>query len=121
MSVDELIHSQTSKIGLIAAEISKTLAAPEFATRENVLMLTQKLEAWRMDMPVELQIPTLTSDNPPELTMYQRRAILMVHVSYTMALFRRIMLHQANFYRSCILVHLFFCIANSSLQQLKVN
>ena len=79
-SVDELIHTQTSKIGLIAAEIAKTLASPELATRENVSMLAQKLESWRMDVPVLLQIPTLTSSNPPDLTLYQRRAVLMVHV-----------------------------------------
>tara|TARA_R110002003_G_scaffold117_23_gene10490 strand:- start:17456 stop:17716 length:261 start_codon:yes stop_codon:yes gene_type:complete len=81
MSIDELIHTQTSKIGLLAAEIAKTLAAPEHATRENINMLTQKLEAWRVEVPLMLQIPTLTSSNPSDLTLYQRRAILMVHVS----------------------------------------
>ncbi|KAF1941154.1 hypothetical protein EJ02DRAFT_210547 [Clathrospora elynae] len=86
VAVDELIHMQTSKIGLIAAEIAKTLDSPEFATRENVSMLTQKLEAWRVDVPLMLQIPTLTSVNPPDLTSYQRRAILMVHIMYMGAL-----------------------------------
>lgn len=81
MTVDELIHTQTSKIGLIAAEIAKTMAAPELVSRENITMLTQKLEAWRKEVPPMLQIPTLTSSNPPDVTLYQRRAILMVHVS----------------------------------------
>ncbi|KAH7093709.1 hypothetical protein FB567DRAFT_610283 [Paraphoma chrysanthemicola] len=86
MSIDELIHSQTSKIGLLAAEIARTLASPERATRENVNMLTQKLQAWRTEVPLMLQIPTLTSSNPPDLTLYQRRAILMVHIMYLGAL-----------------------------------
>ncbi|KAF2030255.1 hypothetical protein EK21DRAFT_112174 [Setomelanomma holmii] len=86
MTIDELIHNQTSKIGLLAAEIAKTLAAPERATRENVFMLTSKLEAWRVEVPLMLQIPTLTSNNPPGLTLYQRRAILMVHIMYLGAL-----------------------------------
>lgn len=81
VSMDELIHTQTSKVGLIAAEIAKTLASPELATRENISMLTHKLEAWRVAVPTMLQIPTLTSSNPPDMTLYQRRAILMVHVS----------------------------------------
>jgi hypothetical protein len=80
-TIDELIHAQTSKIGLIAAEIAKTLAAPELATRENVHMLTQKLETWRNEVPLILQLPTLTSEGPSELSLYQRRAILMVHAS----------------------------------------
>lgn len=80
-TIDELIHTQTSKIGLIAAEIAKTLAAPELATRENVDMLTRKLETWRTEVPSILQLPTLTSDVPSDLSLYQRRAILMVHVS----------------------------------------
>lgn len=79
-TIDELIHIQTSKIGLIAAEIAKTLAAPELATRENVAMLTQKLETWRLEVPLILQLPTLTSMAPSDLSLYQRRAILMVHV-----------------------------------------
>ena len=72
---------QTSKVGLIAAEIAKTVASPDLATRENIDMLTNKLEAWRMEVPLMLQIPTLTSSTPPDLNLYQRRAILMVHVS----------------------------------------
>jgi hypothetical protein len=80
-TIDELIHTQTSKIGLVAAEIAKTLASPELATRENVDMLTQKLETWRTEVPLMLQLPTLTSATPPDLSLYQRRAILMVHVS----------------------------------------
>ncbi|KAJ4337110.1 hypothetical protein N0V87_004963 [Didymella glomerata] len=81
-TIDELIHAQTSKIGLIAAEIAKTLAAPELATRDNVHMLTQKLETWRNEVPLILQLPTLTSKGPSELSLYQRRAILMVHIMY---------------------------------------
>ncbi|UPX20046.1 uncharacterized protein EKO05_0010292 [Ascochyta rabiei] len=81
-TIDELIHTQTSKVGLIAAEIAKTLAAPELATRENVDMLTRKLEIWRTEVPLILQLPTLTSEVPSELSLYQRRAILMVHIMY---------------------------------------
>jgi hypothetical protein len=80
ITIDELIHTQTSKIGLIAAEIAKTLSSPELTTQENVTMLTQKLETWRQEVPLMLQIPTLTSSNPPNVNTYQRRAILMVHV-----------------------------------------
>lgn len=79
-TIDELIYVQTSKIGLIAAEIAKTLAAPELATRDTVDMLTQKLETWRTEVPLILQLPTLTSEAPSDLSLYQRRAILMVHV-----------------------------------------
>lgn len=82
MTIDELIHTQTSKIGLIAAEIAKTLASPELATQENITMLTQKLETWRQEVPLMLQIPTLTSSYPPSVDSYQRRAILMVHVRF---------------------------------------
>lgn len=78
--MDELIHIQTSKIGLVAAEIAKTLAAPELATRENVDILTRKLEMWRAGVPHVLQMETLIGHGPSDLTLYQRRAILMVHV-----------------------------------------
>ena len=81
--MDELIHIQTSKIGLVAADIARTLVAPELATRENVAMLTQKLDTWRQEVPHMLQIESLTSTAPSSLDLYQRRAILMVHVSTT--------------------------------------
>ncbi|CAO2650078.1 Nn.00g013700.m01.CDS01 [Neocucurbitaria sp. VM-36] len=86
VSVDELIHTQTSKIGLIAAEIAKTLASPELVTKENISLLNQKLESWRVEVPDTLQIPALTSSTPTNLTLYQRRAILMVHIMYLGAL-----------------------------------
>ena len=79
-TIDELIHKQTSKIGLIAAEIARTLSAPELATCESVDMLTQKLENWRTEVPLILQLPTLTSEAPSDLPLFQKRAILMVHV-----------------------------------------
>ncbi|KAF2634026.1 hypothetical protein P280DRAFT_464278 [Massarina eburnea CBS 473.64] len=86
MTIDEQIHIQTSKVGLIAAEIAKTVAAPGLATRENIAMLTGKLETWRTEVPLMLQIPALTSNCPPDLNLYQRRAILMVHIMYLGAL-----------------------------------
>lgn len=79
--ITEQIHVQTSKVGLIAAEIAKILAAPELATHENIQMLNEKLEKWRSEVPSSLTIASLTSPNPPPMTLYQRRAILMVHVS----------------------------------------
>jgi hypothetical protein len=81
-STDELIHAQTSKVGLIAADIAKTLDSPELVTRENIKMLTARLEIWQAELPSTLQIPALTSSNPLEMTLHQRRAILMVHVSF---------------------------------------
>jgi hypothetical protein len=80
MTVDELIHMQTSKVGVLAAEIARTLSSPELATRDNITVLTKKLEAWRLEVPLMLQIPTLTSSESTTLNLYQRRAILMVHV-----------------------------------------
>lgn len=80
MTLDELIYTHTSKIGVIAAEIAKTLTSPELATRENVAILTQKLETWRTDLPLMLQMPTLMANTMSDLDLYQRRAILMVHV-----------------------------------------
>lgn len=100
--MDELIHLQTCKIGLVAAEITKTLAAPELATRENVAMLANKLEMWRIEVPLKLQIPSLTSDNPTELNLYQRRAILMVHVRTALPV---ITMRKLTSIRSCILEH----------------
>ncbi|KAL6705020.1 hypothetical protein ACN47E_007423 [Coniothyrium glycines] len=85
-TIDELIHFQVCKIGLIAADIAKTLASPEAATRDNVSTLQLRLEAWRLEMPLMLQIPTLTSTTPPDLNTYQRRAIFMVHIMYLGAL-----------------------------------
>jgi hypothetical protein len=81
LSIDELIHTQTSKINLIAAEVSKTLDSPEFATKANIAVLTQRLERWRVEVPHALQIPTLLSGETRDLSLYQRRAVLMVHVS----------------------------------------
>ncbi|KAJ4373034.1 hypothetical protein N0V83_003325 [Neocucurbitaria cava] len=86
LSVDQLIHMQTSKIGLIAAEITTTLASPKLVTKENISLLNQKLESWRVEVPDALQIPALTSSTPTHLTLYQRRAILMVHIMYLGAL-----------------------------------
>ncbi|KAF2737426.1 hypothetical protein EJ04DRAFT_488080 [Polyplosphaeria fusca] len=99
MTVDEMIHIQTSKIGLVAAEIAKTLASPESVTRENIGMLAGKLEKWRLEVPLIMQMPTLTSNNPPDMTLYQRRAILMVHIMYlgaVMFLFRQLLVAAAE-------------------------
>lgn len=75
-----MIHIQTSKIGLVAAEITKTVSSPEMVTRENLDILARKLETWRVEVPPALQFASLTSADPPNLTLYQRRAVLMVHV-----------------------------------------
>ncbi|KAF2707964.1 hypothetical protein K504DRAFT_383608 [Pleomassaria siparia CBS 279.74] len=85
-TTDELIHTQSSRIGLIAGEIVKQLASPELVTRECIDMLTAKLETWRMEVPSMLQIPIITSDNPSDLTCFQRGAILLVHIMYFGAL-----------------------------------
>lgn len=82
MTIDELIHEQTSKIGIIAADITRAMSSPELATRDNITLLSKKLESWRVEVPSMLQMPTLTSANPPPLNAYQRRAILMVHVCF---------------------------------------
>lgn len=71
---------QTSKINLIAAEVAKTLASPELATKGNITMLTMKLEKWREEVPQTLQIPTLLSSAAQDLTVFQRRAVFMLHV-----------------------------------------
>ncbi|USP78958.1 hypothetical protein yc1106_06232 [Curvularia clavata] len=86
LSIDDMIHTQTSKINLIAAEVAKTLASPELATKANITMLTQKLEQWRQDVPYNLQIPTLLSSEAQELNVFQKRAIFMVHIMYLGAL-----------------------------------
>jgi hypothetical protein len=80
LTIDELIHTQTSKIGIIAAEITRAMSSPELATRDNITLLSKKLEAWRVEVPSMLQIPSLTSADPAVVDPYQRRAILMVHV-----------------------------------------
>lgn len=85
-TMNDAIHVQTSKVGLVAAEIAKTLSNPHMVTRENVGMLAEKLEIWRSEVPAMLQISTLTSSHCPDLTLYQRRAILMVHIMYLGAL-----------------------------------
>ncbi|KAI4702044.1 hypothetical protein J4E81_002405 [Alternaria sp. BMP 2799] len=86
LSIDELIHMQTSKINLIAAEVAKTLASPELATKGNITMLTMKLEKWREEVPQTLQIPTLLSSAAQDLTVFQRRAVFMLHIMYLGAL-----------------------------------
>ena len=80
VDIDELIHIQTSKIGLVAAEISRTLASPELTTRASIDKLTQGLEIWQSELPVVLHMATLTSDHSPDLSLYQRRALFMIHV-----------------------------------------
>lgn len=80
-SLDEQIHVQTSRIGLVAADISRALSSPELVTKNTVQALTDQLETWRSEVPQMLSIGALTSPNPPPMTLYQRRAILMVHVS----------------------------------------
>jgi hypothetical protein len=80
--MDDLIHIQTSRIGLIAAEIAKTLASPELTSRANIDCLAHKLEVWQSELPLVLQMATLTSPQSPTLTLYQRRAIFMVHVRF---------------------------------------
>ncbi|RAR05730.1 hmg box protein [Stemphylium lycopersici] len=86
LSVDELIHMQSSKINLIAAEVAKTLASPKLTTKGNITLLTQKLEQWRQEVPYALQIPTLLSSESQDMTVFQRRAIFMVHIMYLGAL-----------------------------------
>ncbi|KAF2794029.1 hypothetical protein K505DRAFT_361488 [Melanomma pulvis-pyrius CBS 109.77] len=96
-TIDELIHTQTSKIGLIAAEIAKTLASPEMVTRENIDMLNGKLETWRLEVPPMLQLPMLTSSNPPNLTLYQRRATLMImYLGALILLYRHLLIATAE-------------------------
>lgn len=80
VSIDEQIHMQTSRVCLVAAEVSKTVASPDLATPENIAMMARKLEDWRRNVPFMLQLAALTSDHPTDLTLDQRRAMLMVHV-----------------------------------------
>ncbi|KAJ4299067.1 hypothetical protein N0V90_004311 [Kalmusia sp. IMI 367209] len=97
--IDEQIHMQTSKIGLVAADIAKVLGSPEMATRENIHKLADKLEIWRSEVPQMLTIASLTSPNPPSMTLYQRRAILMVHIMYLGAiilLYRQLLVATAE-------------------------
>jgi hypothetical protein len=56
------------------------LACPELATKGNITMLTAKLEKWREEVPHSLQIPTLLSSEAQDLTVFQKRAVFMVHV-----------------------------------------
>ncbi|KAF1838467.1 hypothetical protein BDW02DRAFT_594716 [Decorospora gaudefroyi] len=86
LSIDELLHTQTSKINLIAAEVAKTLVSPDLTTKGNITLLTERLEQWRTEVPNVLQIPTLLSSEPQNLTLYQRRAVFMVHIMYLGAL-----------------------------------
>ncbi|KAF2439468.1 hypothetical protein P171DRAFT_123151 [Karstenula rhodostoma CBS 690.94] len=99
MTVDEQIHVQTSRIGLVAADISKALCSPESVTRETIQTLTDQLETWRSEVPQMLSIGSLTSSNPPPMTLYQRRAILMVHIMYLGAvilLYRQLLVATAE-------------------------
>ncbi|KAL5121410.1 hypothetical protein ACEQ8H_000481 [Pleosporales sp. CAS-2024a] len=99
MTTDELIHTQTSKIAVIAAEVARTLSSPELATRDNISLLTQKLERWRSEVPPMLQIPSLTSGQASSVDVYERRAILMLHIMYLGALvllYRQLMVGTAE-------------------------
>ncbi|KAL1610178.1 hypothetical protein SLS60_001843 [Paraconiothyrium brasiliense] len=99
LTIDEQIHVQTSKIGLVAADIAKALASPELATRETIQTLADQLERWRLDVPHMLTINSLTSSNPPPMTLYQRRATLMVHIMYLGAvilLYRQLLVATAE-------------------------
>ncbi|KAF1972615.1 hypothetical protein BU23DRAFT_580742 [Bimuria novae-zelandiae CBS 107.79] len=98
-SLEEQIHSQTSKVGLLAADIANALGSPEVATKANIQALADKLERWRLELPPMLSIASLTSPNPPPMTLYQRRAILMAHVMYLGAvilLYRQLLLVTAD-------------------------
>ncbi|KAF2748293.1 hypothetical protein M011DRAFT_400755 [Sporormia fimetaria CBS 119925] len=81
-TIEELVQTQTSKIGLVAAEIGKTLASPDAATRTNIDMLAQKLEAWRRAVPRPLQLEVVTTSNPANLSVDQKRAVLLVYILY---------------------------------------
>ncbi|KAF2005994.1 hypothetical protein P154DRAFT_518226 [Amniculicola lignicola CBS 123094] len=97
--IEEAIYHTTSQVGLIAAEIAKTLAAPELTTRDNIDALAHKLERWRTNLPPILQLSSLTSGEPTELTIYQKRAILMVHILYLGAvilLYRQLLVATAE-------------------------
>jgi hypothetical protein len=67
------------------------MSQPSMNTRDNVMMLADKLGVWRSQVPPMLQMSTLTSDGSSELTLYQRRAILMLHVR---ALFLSLLLYM---------------------------
>ncbi|EUC36217.1 hypothetical protein COCCADRAFT_2680 [Bipolaris zeicola 26-R-13] len=95
LSINDMIHTQTSKINLIAAEVAKTLASPNLATEANITLLTRKLEQWRQDVPYNLQIPTLLSSEAQELNKYQRRAIFMIMYLGTLVLLYRQLLVAA--------------------------
>jgi hypothetical protein len=100
---------QTSKINLIAAEVAKTLASPELATKGNITMLTLKLEKWHEEVPRALQIPTLLSSDAQDLTLFQRRAVFMVHVSKSSVVVQH---RHTDSIRSCIWVRWSCYIAN---------
>jgi hypothetical protein len=78
--LDEVVQAQISSVSLIAAEISHTLAAPKVITRAEITRLSQKLEAWRAQVPPPLQFGALTSGQPNNFSLFEKRAILMVHV-----------------------------------------
>ncbi|KAF9728747.1 hmg box protein [Paraphaeosphaeria minitans] len=99
LTLDEQIHVQTSRIGLVAADISKALSSPEMVTRDTIQTLADQLERWRSEVPQMLSIGSLTSPNPPPMTLYQRRAILMVHIMYfgtVMLLYRQLLVATAE-------------------------
>jgi len=80
-SVNELIHCQALQVVLIAAEISTNLSIGGRTNYMTINYLGDKLDAWHAELPRGLQLSTLVS-NDSSLNLYQKRAILMVHVLY---------------------------------------
>jgi hypothetical protein len=103
-TLDQQIHVQASRIGLVAADVGKALASPELVTRETIQNLTNQLEMWRSKVPPMLSLGSLTSANPPPMTLYQRRAMLMVHVSSSSSMFMYVLIHPQIMYLGAVIL-----------------
>lgn len=90
-SIEETVHTQFCRLALIAAEISRRLASPELATGDKIANLAEKLEEWRRELPNNLRYSELMGQDASDLSKYQKRAGLQIHMMYLGA---RILLYR---------------------------
>jgi len=81
-SIEASIQDQVSKIGFLAAEMSRNVRALPDRDMMNLRNHTERLDAWYRELPQMMHLSTLNSPHNTIFSPIQRRSILLMHMFF---------------------------------------
>jgi len=84
-SIEASIQDQVSKIGFLAAEMSRDIQALPETDIKTIKNHTEKLDAWHRELPPMMHLSTLNSPHNTIFSPIQRRSILLMHMFFLSA------------------------------------